>query len=160
MGVSGSGKSTIAHEVARRLDWKMLDADDFHSDRAIAIMRSAKPITDSIRRPWISRMCQYIAAHPEQSMVLAYSGLKTDQRMKFNKLERNIIAFWLTCNEETLRSRGQSREAHFMPVSLLRSQLDSVEPASDQENIIVIDANQSIGDIVRGMLQHIGSLSS
>ena len=88
MGVSGSGKSVIGQKLAQELDYLFIDADDFHSDEARALMAQGTPLDDNYRVQWIAKLSNYLNALrcQNQSCVLAYSGLKAVHRDQFRQL--------------------------------------------------------------------------
>ena len=88
MGVSGTGKSTIAQEIAKRLGYAYVEADDFHTINAKYLMAKNIPLTDVIREPWLARISKEITSlyFMKKHVVLAYSGLKALHRDKFRQL--------------------------------------------------------------------------
>ena len=150
MGVAGSGKSSIASLLSIRLNVEMIEADDYHSSEAIALMQKGMPLNDAIREPWIERLLIAVNQHLDlgRSVVMAYSGLKHSQRQRFNQLNSRTIYLQLEVAIDELQSRLTDRKSHFFPVSLLKSQFDAFEPLQDNENEYVIDANCGLIDIV------------
>lgn len=161
MGVSGCGKSTLAKYLAKKFALVFLEADDFHSEENKAHMASGKPLTDAMREPWITSMCDNLREHREQgeSCVLAYSGLRRAHRARFRELGYPVLFVHLAGPQEVIRRRLQGRANHFMPADLLASQYAALEPALNEPDIITIDVAQSIGkiqrqaeEIVRGLI--------
>ena len=143
MGVSGTGKSTVAKAIASKLEYSYLDADDFHSDQAKNMMADGKPINDKIRQAWITRILLFIADehHINSRFVLAYSGLKKSQRERFHNLSTNLSGIFLHGEAAIIAQRLASRTAHFFSTTLLNSQFDALElpVKNDNENIKLIN---------------------
>ncbi len=152
MGVSGTGKSTIAESLAEQLNFIYLDADDFHSDQAKKMMADGEAINDEIRQAWITRILLFLADehHHNTRFVLAYSGLKKSQRQRFQQLETALSGIFLHGEAALIAQRLTNRTEHFFPKVLLDSQYDALELPSDDndENIKLININQSIKDIL------------
>lgn len=151
MGVSGCGKSTLARNLAWDFGFEFLEADDFHSAENKAHMASGKPLTDAMREPWITAMCDSLRAFREQgkSCVLAYSGLRRAHRARFRQLGFPTLFLHLAGPKEIIRQRMEIRPNHFMPTGLLDSQYAALEAALDEPDIITIDVGLSIGEIHR-----------
>lgn len=140
MGVSGAGKSTLAHAIAEHYGYLYLDADDFHSDQAKAHMHSGKPLTDEMRVPWIERICARLRelAQEEQTVVLAFSGLKKSHRDPLRNCGLETHFLFLDGDAETIAQRISARQGHFMSPRLLDSQFASLErPDPDRETDVV-----------------------
>lgn len=135
MGVSGSGKSTLASALAKQLDFILIEADDFHSEEAIALMQSGQPLNDTLREPWITRLEQELLKRKQhnQSCVLAYSGLRREHRSRLFNTGFRTFPYLLQVDLPTLQQRMKNRPNHFMPASLLQSQLAAMEvPVADE----------------------------
>jgi carbohydrate kinase (thermoresistant glucokinase family) len=142
MGVSGCGKTTIGRILARETRWPFLDADDFHPRANVAKMRTGTALTDDDRWPWLDRLAAEMAAINARGghAVLACSALKEAYR---DRLARGgeIRYVYLKGDRATLASRLAARAGHYMPVSLLDSQLATLE---EPANAIVIDIRAPI----------------
>ena len=143
MGICGSGKSTVARELARLLGLDTLDADDFHSKESISKMAAGIPLEDSDRLDWLRRLNQELLARVRagNSVVLACSALK--QRCRDSISEGLSICHWiyLKGNRDLIVERVSRREDHYMPVSLVDSQLtDLEEPA----HAFVVDISNTL----------------
>jgi gluconokinase len=154
MGVAGSGKSTLAALLAKQLGWAMIEADSYHSEQAVSLMKQGIPLNDEIRKEWIIRLRD--AANNRiiagSSVVMAYSGLKHHQRQQFNTLNCQTTFLFLNLPFDVLQARLAKRTAHFFPTSLLQSQFDDLEPLKNEANEYTIDANKPVEDILRDCL--------
>ncbi len=136
IGVSGSGKSTVARRLAPALQATFLEGDEYHSSANIAKMRSGTPLTDADRWPWLDTLGHAIAEHGAQgrSVVVACSALRRAYRERLAHAGRRPLTFiHLTIDPGILRARMQARHQHFMPTALLESQLATLEPLQDDE---------------------------
>ena len=133
MGVSGSGKTTVGQHLEARLGWQFVDADDYHSAANIDKMRRHLPLTDEDRKPWLDALHRAVQQWTamKQPTVLACSALKADYRERLAKNIPNLVWVYLKGSADLLRSRLTARTAHFMPVDLLRSQLNTLEVPDD-----------------------------
>lgn len=156
MGVSGSGKSTLATNLANTLKAPFLEADDFHSREAKAMMSQGIPLTDELREPWISQICGTLnTLKPcNQTCILAYSGLKKAHREKINALGFNCVFLHMKGNLDLITQRLESRTGHFMSTELLQSQFDAMEEPNDSQTIL-IDISKSEDEILRSALEHL-----
>ncbi|MGC1208889.1 MAG: gluconokinase, partial [Ornithinimicrobium sp.] len=147
MGVSGSGKSTIGRAIADRLGWEMAEGDDFHPQANLDKMASGRSLVDEDRWPWLETLAQWTAERDEagQSTVVTCSALRKVYR---DILRRGGNTFFvhLVGDKNLLMERMQGRE-HFMPPSLLESQLDTLEPLTSQEPGMVEDVANPPGRI-------------
>jgi 6-phosphogluconate dehydrogenase/gluconokinase len=128
-GVSGSGKTTIGRQLADALSIPFFDADDFHPPSNIKKMRSARPLDDADRQPWLETLATSIADWQEQGgAVLACSALRETYRETLgSRCGENICWVLLQGSEEVLADRLKGRKGHFFDRQLLNSQLDTLE---------------------------------
>lgn len=141
MGVSGSGKTTLARLLAERLGWDLADADDMHPPANIAKMSAGEPLTDADRQPWLARVAAWIDAQIAggRGGVIACSALRRSYR---DRLRRPQVTFvYLEVERSELERRMLSRSGHFMPASLLDSQLAALEPPGDDERALAVAAS-------------------
>ncbi|SJN21674.1 Gluconokinase [Microbacterium esteraromaticum] len=140
MGVSGVGKTTLGKLLAERLGMPFIDADDLHSAANIAKMSAGNPLTDEDRAPWLDRVGDTLAAFP--TPVIACSALKDAYRDALRAKAPTTQFIELTATPEKIAEMAAGRTGHFMPTSLLSSQLDTLEPLDPDENgmIVTVDA--------------------
>ncbi len=155
MGVTGSGKTTIGRALAERLGAVFLDADPFHPPANVAKMSRGVPLTDEDRWPWLDALRS--AAEDElregRDVVLACSALKRVYRLRlFDGVPARVRIVYLDGDRETFRSRMGGREEHFMPHSLLQSQLDTLEPPADAIRVEVSKTVEAIVDAAAAAL--------
>jgi gluconokinase len=136
MGVSGCGKSTIGRLLAERLDADFVDADDLHSPEAIGKMAGGVPLTDEDRYPWLGRVGARLAGgvEPGRRVVIACSALRRAYRDRLREAaDRRVFFAHLSADHGLLTERLEGRAGHFMPSSLLSSQLETLEPLDHDE---------------------------
>jgi gluconokinase len=155
MGVSGVGKSTIAHELALALDVESADGDDFHTADSIASMRAGTPLTDDDRRGWLADIGRWLAAHDDVGGVVSCSALKRAYRDMLRSAAPRTAFVHLTADHETVLVRMQGRE-HFMAPSLLDSQEKTLEPLESDETGWVIDSRMAPTEIVESVKRALG----
>ena len=153
MGVSGSGKSTIGAAIAARVGALFLDADDFHPASNVAKMASGMPLTDEDRHPWLIAVGDEIAhrAANGEEVVMACSALKRSYRDLLRGRVDDLFFAQLDGSHELLAARIGGRTDHFMPSSLLNSQLATLEPLAADERGVIVDiagSPQAIVDAV------------
>jgi carbohydrate kinase (thermoresistant glucokinase family) len=143
MGVSGCGKSTVGGVLAGRLGWDMGEGDDLHPAANVAKMAAGHPLTDDDRGPWLAIVRGWIDEHvgAEQPGVITCSALKRAYR---DVLRNDHVVFvHLQGTREQLLARLATRHGHFMPASLLDSQLADLEPPGSDEQALQIDIGPS-----------------
>lgn len=138
MGVSGSGKTTVAEILARRLGWQEAEADDFHPAANVAKMHDGIPLTDQDRMPWLIALRDWINAAPG-SVILTCSALKRSYRDVLRTADARVEFIHLDGDHEVIRKRITARKGHFMPASLLDSQFATLEPLQPDEAGLVVD---------------------
>lgn len=144
MGVSGSGKTTAAHAVNDRLDWEFAEGDDFHSEESVAKMAAGHPLTDADRMPWLGRLAAWTREHDRagRPTIMTCSALRRTYRDVLRTGGERTCFVHLTGDKGLLLERMSGRE-HFMPPSLLESQLDTLEPLGDDEAGYVVEVDQT-----------------
>ncbi|MEV0029787.1 gluconokinase [Nocardia sp. NPDC050793] len=148
MGVSGAGKSTIGGRLAHTLGVPFAEGDDFHPPANVAKMRAGEPLTDADRVPWLDSIAAWLAERTAGGVV-SCSALKRDYRDRLRAATPDILFVHLTASREELARRMSTRRDHFMPASLLDSQLETLEPLGADERGIAVDATRAPADLVR-----------
>lgn len=141
MGVSGSGKSTLGALLAQRLGCAFLEGDSFHSTEAVAKMSAGTPLTDEDRWPWLDRLGGAIGAtaRADGMVVAACSALRLAYRDRLRTAIGAPTRFVLVDNErEAIMQRMSGRSGHYMPASLLDSQLATLERPLPGEGVLVL----------------------
>jgi carbohydrate kinase (thermoresistant glucokinase family) len=151
MGVSGCGKSTVGKLLADKLDAKFIDGDDLHPEENKAKMAAGIALNDEDRWPWLDKVGQTLAAN--ENIVIACSALKRVYRERILSQADDTVFMHLHGTRELLAERMSARKNHFMPTSLLDSQLATLEPLQFDEPGRVIDIDQSVDDIVDSCLE-------
>lgn len=156
MGVSGSGKSTVAEGIVERLGWTFAEADEFHPQANIDKMTSGIPLDDEDRAPWLRDLGAWMAEHAVagDDTVITCSALKRSYR---DVLLRDVAALegghrvvfvHVHGPFEVIVDRMEGRRGHFMPESLLQSQFDDLEDLESDENGFVLDVRHSPEELV------------
>ena len=147
MGVTGCGKTTVGETLASELNWKFLDADDFHPPENKKKMRSGVPLTDDDRVPWLKALHNEVvkAIRSHNSIVLACSALKRAYRQMIRGDEDGVLFVYLKGHEELIKSRLEKRTNHFMNPKLLASQFNTLE---EPTNALYVDISQRPDEIV------------
>ena len=154
MGVSGSGKSTIAELLAGELGWHFAEADEFHSPANVEKMRNGVALTDEDRAPWLAAMAEFIdvARASETPTVVTCSALKRRYREVIVGSRPDVALVYLEGDYDTVAQRMSAREHHYMPVSLLKSQFDALEAPGADEQPIVVDVRRPPQEVLGTIL--------
>ncbi|MEV2277547.1 gluconokinase [Nocardiopsis sp. NPDC049922] len=161
MGVSGSGKTTVAARVAGRLDLPFAEADAFHSPESVAKMAAGVPLTDEDRWPWLRDLAAWIAGHDArgESTVMACSALKRSYRDVLRAGAPDVRFLHMSGSFEVISARMGAREGHFMPPALLESQLATLEDLGPDEPGEVFDVREDVDVLTRRALAYVGRQS-
>lgn len=155
MGVSGSGKSAVGAALAQRLRVPFADADDFHPPANIAKMTAGRALDDEDRYPWLEAVGEWLGSHATTGAVMSCSALRRTYRDQLRHHAPTVEFLHLQGDPEVISGRQANRPGHFMPASLLHSQLSTLEPLAPDELGQVVDVDQSIEAIVQAYLdQH------
>jgi gluconokinase len=159
MGVSGSGKTTVAKEIARRLGREYAEGDDFHPAHNVEKMRAGIPLTDDDRAPWLRELADWIGEHERmgRSVVVTCSALKRSYRDLLRAGHPSVWFAHVSADAELLRERVEQRKNHYMPASLLDSQLATLEPLQPDEPGVTVSAAGAPDDVVDEVLADIPS---
>jgi gluconokinase len=157
MGVSGCGKSTVGQRLARQLGATFLDADDFHPPSNVERMRAGIALTDAERAPWLDALAARLAAAGAagEAIVLACSALKRSYRDALRRGASALTLVHLTGSPALLADRITARPGHYMPPTLLPSQLATLEPPGADEHAITLDVAAATDDLVAEICKHL-----
>jgi len=152
MGVAGSGKTTVGVILAEQLGVPFSDADAFHSAQAKAKMAAGHPLDDTDRAPWLQRLADWLAQHPD-GCVLACSALKRRYRDVLRTGAPQLSFLHLAGSPDVVSQRVAHRRGHYMPAALVQSQYDALEPLQPDERGAVIDFTENPERIVSQFLR-------
>ncbi|MEJ7832765.1 MAG: gluconokinase [Nocardioides sp.] len=150
-GVSGTGKTTVGRALAARLRVPFADGDDRHPPANVEKMERGEPLTDEDRWPWLDEVGSWLTEHPDGG-VIACSALRRTYRDRLRGCATDVRFLVLTGDPVLLADRQAHRAGHFMPVSLLASQLAAYEPLAPDEAGTTVDVDRSVDDVVREFL--------
>ena len=158
MGVAGSGKTTVVRQLAERLGWPFAEGDDFHPPANVATMAAGTPLTDDDRWPWLHAIAAWIAEREAagSSSVVTCSALKRSYRDVLATAGGRIRFVHLVGDPAVLAERMRGRSGHFMPPSLLPSQLATLEPLEPDEDGVVVDIGGPPDAVVGEALRALG----
>lgn len=151
MGVSGSGKTSVAEAIAGRLGVSFVEGDALHPASNIEKMSQGVPLTDEDRMPWLDIIGAEIAAAVTrgEGIVVSCSALKRLYRDRLRKASGGDLAFvYLEGSKELLTQRMGERKGHFMPASLLESQLQTLEVPTGEPGVVTVDIDDTVLGIV------------
>jgi gluconokinase len=155
MGVSGSGKSAVGYRLSDKLEMPFIEADDFHSDANKRIMSSSTPLTDENRWPWLDAVSAEISK--QQRSITACSALKRSYRDRLRAAATDLFFVELDGPRQLFAGRLEDRRAHFMPSTLLDSQLETLEPLGDDERGVRINVTPMLDRLVKTIVTELDS---
>jgi gluconokinase len=143
MGVSGSGKSTVAGLLAGRLGWDLAEGDDMHPPANVAKMAAGPPLDDEDRRPWLTTIATWIHEHTATGRpgIVTCSALKRSYRDVLRG--EHVVFVYLAGSHDQIAGRLAARHGHFMPAGMLDSQIATLESPGPDENAITVDVAES-----------------
>ncbi len=158
MGVSGSVKSTVAKGLSTVLGWEFAEGDAFHPEANVVKMRSGTPLTDEDRWPWLEAIGAWISGKESrgESAVVTFSALRRVYRDLLRQGRPHVRFLHVTAESEVIRDRMEHRPGHYMPASLLPSQLATLEPLEDDEPGVTITNEGSAAQVLDRALAALG----
>ena len=159
MGVAGSGKTTIALELQRILNWPYIDGDDLHPPANVEKMRAGHPLNDEDRWPWLRAIARWIddrigAGEPG---IITCSDLKRAYRDITVGNRKGVMLVYLRGNETLIADRISKRNHRYMPRSLLASQFETLEEPTDDEHPVVVSVGGEVVETVTELLHKVAS---
>jgi gluconokinase len=154
MGVTASGKSTVGHLLAQRLGWPFFDGDDYHPPANVEKMSHGIPLTDDDRAPWLAALHRLMADHEQrgQSAIVACSALKARYRAVLADGLLTLRLVYLKGDPATLQDRLDHRVGHFMPKTMLPSQMAALE---EPEGAFIVDAALTPEEIAEQIINRV-----
>jgi ribose 5-phosphate isomerase A len=159
MGVSGAGKTTVAQELAVRLGWPLEEGDSLHPEANVAKMHAGIPLTDADREPWLAAVAAWIDGRraAKLSGVITCSALKRAYRKIVIGNRPEVRLVYLRGSPALIAARLARRHGHFMPPSLLQSQLDALEEPGPEEDPLIVDIEPPPARIAEAVIRMLGS---
>lgn len=150
IGPMGCGKTTIGQILARKLDWKFYDGDDFHPESNRRKMAGGIPLEDADRLPWLEILRALIERHrsSQKDMVLACSALKRKYRQTLGIDQDTVVSVFLKGSASLLEKRITERSHEFMEKGLLQSQLDTLEEPRTGITVSIVDSPEQISQTI------------
>jgi carbohydrate kinase (thermoresistant glucokinase family) len=157
MGVSGCGKSTVGRGIAAALGLHFVEGDELHSAENVARMAAGIPLTDADRHGWLQAVGDQLGSATARAhgVVVSCSALKRAYRDRLRAAAPDTRFIHLHGAPELLAARMQSRQGHYMPATLLQSQLDTLEPPGADERALTLDIAADVAAQVRAAVQHL-----
>jgi gluconokinase len=157
MGVSGSGKSTIAEALSARLGWRCEDGDKFHPASNVAKMSAGQPLTDEDRWPWLKAIADEIdrLCGKDQHAVFACSALKRSYREVLVHGRDDVRLIFLDGTQALIAGRLAARKGHFMPPGLLDSQFSTLERPATDETALTVSIDAPVESIVDNIVRQL-----
>jgi gluconokinase len=159
MGVSGSGKTTVAVALAERLDWEFAEGDDFHPRANVEKMAAGHPLDDDDRWPWLRTIGSWIDQREAsgRSVVVTCSALKRSYRDLLREGRPSVWFAHVTADAALIRDRIERRQGHYMPASLLDSQLATLQPLEPDEPGAAVPGDGTPDEVVDDLLAALGT---
>jgi carbohydrate kinase (thermoresistant glucokinase family) len=155
MGVSGSGKTTVAERVAAALGWMFQEGDKLHPPANVAKMAAGTPLTDEDRWPWLDLIAQWIDTRLQTGRdgIITCSALKRAYRERIGNGKPGVVIVYLHGDRATLDQHVHGRHHEYMPVTLLDSQLATLEEPAADEHVIEVDVGGSVDHTVAEVIR-------
>jgi len=159
MGVSGAGKTTIGEELAARLGWPFEEGDSLHPEANVAKMHAGIPLTDADRQPWLTRVAAWIDAQraAKRPGIITCSALKRSYRDVIIGDRPEVRLVYLRGGRDLIAEHLSGRKGHFMPASLLQSQIDTLEGPDPDEDPLIVDVGPSAAQVADEIIRQLGT---
>jgi carbohydrate kinase (thermoresistant glucokinase family) len=157
MGVSGSGKTTVALELQRVLHWPFQEGDDLHPPANVEKMRSGQPLDDADRLPWLHAIARWIDDRlaADEPGIITCSNLKRAYRQITIGGRQGVRLVYLKGEEQIIHERIAQRQHRYMPPTLLRSQFETLEEPGEDEHPLIVTVHHSIAETVTELLRQL-----
>lgn len=158
MGVSGTGKTTVAKGISTVMGWEFAEGDAFHSEANVVKMASGHALTDEDRWPWLETIGDWISTKErgDESAVVTCSALRRVYRDLLRQGRPHVRFLHLTLDSDGIQDRLQHRAGHYMPPSLLPSQLASLEELGEDEPGVAVSSAGSVAQVLDRALEALG----
>jgi ribose 5-phosphate isomerase A len=159
MGVSGSGKSTVAQELAGRLGWLFEEGDALHPESNIAKMHAGIALTDADRKPWLEAIAAWIGGQRAKGLpgIITCSALKRSYRNVIIGGRPEARLVYLRGTRALIARRLAGRHGHFMPADLLLSQVDTLEEPDPDEDPLIVDIGPPAPQVAEEVIRLLGT---
>ena len=157
MGVSGSGKTTVAKAVSNKFGWKYYEGDEYHPAENVEKMKNWIPLNDEDRLPWLLSLRKVVeeAISKRENIVISCSALKEAYR-KILKVSEEVKFIYLKGSYDLIRKRMEERIPHFFKPEMLKSQFDVLK---EPQQAIEIDISKSSESIIGDLIDKINAVS-
>jgi gluconokinase len=163
MGVSGTGKSTMATALASALTLPVFEGDELHAPQSVAKMKSGQALSDDDRWPWLERIGELLAdaSQTPAGLVVSCSALKRSYRNRLRQAAPQLRFVFLHGAPALIQARLQQRQGHYMPATLLASQLQTLEhPGADEPDVLHLDLGLAVNVLVDQVLTSLGKAAA
>ncbi|TCR00068.1 gluconate kinase (SKI family) [Neorhizobium sp. JUb45] len=159
MGVSGSGKSSVGILLAKALDLPYVEGDELHPKSNVEKMSKGTPLTDEDRWPWLDLIGERLTDGASTGIVITCSALKKSYRDRLRNAAGGKLAFvFLDGSKELLTDRMGHRTGHFMPISLLETQLATLERPEKEDGVVTVDIDATPEAIAQASAEGLAEL--
>jgi len=158
MGVSGSGKTTVAERLAARLGWTFQEGDALHPASNVEKMRAGQALTDEDRAPWLATIAAWIDGQIQagQHGIITCSALKRSYRDLIANGRPGVQVVYLHADRASLEQHVRGRHHEFMPTTLLDSQLATLQEPTPDEHAIQVEVSGPVDETVNDIVRQLG----